>query len=214
VIQLTVNDGTLSSQVDQVVITATGAATNSPPVADAGADQNVESGKAVTLDGSGSSDADGDQLTYKWEFVSFPGAQPSFDDDTKVFPRFTPNQEGTYAIKLVVHDGMVDSQADYTKVIADDTTVNQKPVASIAATIATDNYVYLDGTASSDPDNDTITSYSWSVKYNPDGSTATIEGGGALVRFKADRSGGYGVTLIVSDGSVNSDPAVQVVDVN
>jgi uncharacterized repeat protein (TIGR01451 family) len=42
---------------------------NTPPVANAGADQTIECGggtTAVALDGSASSDADGDALTYEW----------------------------------------------------------------------------------------------------------------------------------------------------
>jgi hypothetical protein len=43
---------------------------NQPPMADAGADQSVEcashAGTEVTLDGSGSSDPDGDALSYEW----------------------------------------------------------------------------------------------------------------------------------------------------
>ncbi|HJQ31504.1 MAG TPA: Ig-like domain-containing protein [Pyrinomonadaceae bacterium] len=42
---------------------------NTPPVANAGADQTIECGGAstsVTLDGTGSTDADGDTLTYEW----------------------------------------------------------------------------------------------------------------------------------------------------
>lgn len=39
---------------------------NHPPVAAAGADQSVECGKVVRLDGSGSTDPDGDTLAYEW----------------------------------------------------------------------------------------------------------------------------------------------------
>lgn len=38
---------------------------NSAPVSNAGVDKNVKIGSLVVLDGSGSSDADGDALTYR-----------------------------------------------------------------------------------------------------------------------------------------------------
>ena len=42
-------------------------AKNHLPIADAGLDHSVFSGETVILDGSGSYDPDGDQLTYLWE---------------------------------------------------------------------------------------------------------------------------------------------------
>ena len=50
-----------------VASTVTAVPANHVPVANAGADQTVEAGATVTLDGSGSSDRDGDALTYAWK---------------------------------------------------------------------------------------------------------------------------------------------------
>ena len=59
--QLTVTDAHGASSTDEVTITV-----NTPPVADAGPNQTVNSDDTVTLDGTGSSDPDGDTLTYAW----------------------------------------------------------------------------------------------------------------------------------------------------
>lgn len=53
-------------------LTAPVPATNRPPVADAGGNQNVEAGEIVVLDGSGSADVDGDTLIYQWRQTSGP----------------------------------------------------------------------------------------------------------------------------------------------
>jgi hypothetical protein len=93
-----------------------GAPTNTPPIADAGPDRTAEcaapSGTAVTLYGSGSSDPDGDALTYRWTgpFGSAEGARP-----TVTLPL------GTSIITLVVNDGQDDSPADTVTITVRDT---------------------------------------------------------------------------------------------
>ncbi len=90
---------------------------NTPPVADAGPDQTVEctssSGAFVTLDGSRSSDPDGDPLTYSWT--------GPFGSATGVSLTVTYEPSDSNAT-LVVNDGTVDSDPDTVMIKVQDTT--------------------------------------------------------------------------------------------
>jgi hypothetical protein len=97
---------------------------NTPPCSDAGPDQVVEcacntvEGTKVTLDGTGSSDTDGDPLTYTWTgpFTESPadGATP-----TVTLEAGCP---GEYVITLVVNDGTEDSEPNDVVITVVDTT--------------------------------------------------------------------------------------------
>jgi len=101
---------------------------NSAPVANAGQDQNVLTGSIVTLNGSASSDADGNPLTYNWSFASTPtGSTAALSNSTVVNPTFTPVVSGLYTVNLVVNDGKVNSVVDTVTVTA--TMANSAPVA-------------------------------------------------------------------------------------
>lgn len=122
---LTVNDGLVNSATDSVVVTV---AANTPPVANAGADQTVTVNAVVTLNGSGT-DGNGDPLTYKWTAP----AGVNLSSTTAAKPTFTASTVGSYTFSLVVNDGTSDSAADTVVV-----TVNQAaPVSQNLARTAT-----------------------------------------------------------------------------
>ena len=64
-----------------------GAPSNSAPTANAGPDQNVGENSTVDLDGTGSSDPDGDALTYAW--VQTEGPSVSLSDANSAQSSFT-----------------------------------------------------------------------------------------------------------------------------
>jgi len=103
---LTVNDGQLDSAPDIVQL----ATPNSSPMANAGPDQSVAVGQIVTLDGSRSSDADGDSLTFFWSFAAKPpGSTATLSSDKTSQPTFVVDVPGIYVAQLIVNDGQIDS---------------------------------------------------------------------------------------------------------
>jgi beta-glucanase (GH16 family) len=89
-----------------------GVIVNQPPTAQAGANQSVLAGSTVALDGSRSSDADGDALTYAWSITSKPlGSTAVLSNARAVRPSFVADLAGSYTLALIVNDGRVDSVA-------------------------------------------------------------------------------------------------------
>lgn len=78
---------------------------NRPPVANAGEDQAVKVGDLIRLDGSGSSDPDGDQLEYSWALARPSGSQARLSQKDISRPTFTADVAGTYKAQLRVNDG-------------------------------------------------------------------------------------------------------------
>ncbi|WP_338293432.1 YHYH protein [Planctobacterium marinum] len=116
VLSLTVNDGEDSSNADSVTITAEQAEPdNTPPIADAGPDQQVSVNEEATLSGAGSSDADGDALSFSWSLISQPAnSSASLSRRASETPSITPDIAGTYEIRLTVSDGSDSSTDDIT----------------------------------------------------------------------------------------------------
>jgi YD repeat-containing protein len=70
-----------------------------PPLANAGPDQAVEEGSTVTLDGSKSTDGDGDIASYLWEQTD--GTPVMLSNATAIHPTFTNPDVGQEGASLV-----------------------------------------------------------------------------------------------------------------
>ena len=203
VAQLVVNDGTADSLPDNVMVSRG----NSRPVAHAGGDQTLFQGSSVQLNGSDSTDIDGDVLSFRWSLTTRPaGSVASLSDPSLVNPTFIVDIPGTYVAQLVVNDGVLDSDAD-TVVVT--TGIQNAPPAANAGTDQTvlpGQTVQLNGSGSSDPEGTPLT-FKWALVSRPIGSTATLSDTTIVDPvFVADRAGVYVAQLIVNDGTVDSAP--------
>lgn len=83
------------------------------PTAKAGTDFTAIQGETVQLDGTGSTDPDNDQLTFKWSFVYKPFfSHAVLSSDTSRTPTFNADSTGYYGVKLIVNDGCIDGIPD------------------------------------------------------------------------------------------------------
>ncbi|MGB2581858.1 MAG: PKD domain-containing protein [Thermoplasmata archaeon] len=166
----------------------------SPPVADAGPDQTVMVGAAVTFDGSGSTDNVG-ITNYTWTFTD--GTAKTLYGVSPTYAFETP---GTYTVTQNVTDAAGSYATD--TVIITVLEVNEPPVADAGddQTVTVGDEVTFDGSGSSDLDG-TIDNYTWSFTYD---SVAT-EIYDESATFAFDIAGTYTVTLTVTDDDGDTD---------
>jgi PKD repeat protein len=125
-------------------------ALNSPPTANAGPDQTANEGATVTFNGTGSSDPDGDQLTYSWDFGD--GATASGPTPSHAYA-----DSGNYTATLTVADGKGGSHSDSLIV----TVNNVTPTIGLSGNASVNEgaaYALSLGSVV-DPGLDTVTSY-------------------------------------------------------
>lgn len=204
-IDLIVNDGRVDSAIDTVVVTTIPA--NTAPVANAGSDRDALVGEPVVLDGSLSSDVDGDTLAFVWAFESQPsGSTATLTNADTVQATFVPDSIGTYVARLTVNDGRGGTASDTVEIRT--VAANRAPQANAGEdqSVAVGDLVTLDGSASTDPDSDPL-QYRWSFVSRPSGSGATLHDENTPTpSFTVDRAGDFVVQLIVNDGALDSEP--------
>ncbi len=126
------------SNVETVITAAT--VGNHGPLADAGPDQTIATGSTVTLTSAGSSDQDGNALTYQWTQIE--GSKVTLSSSTSASPTFTaPSSATTLQFVVVVSDGTT-SHADTVTINV--STVNVAPTIS---NLSGDSFSYTEGAA-------------------------------------------------------------------
>ncbi len=209
---LIVNDGKLNSAASSVSVTVTGNLANAAPVANAGSNQNVVAGTWVMLDGSASSDANGDALFLSWAWISKPaGSTATLSSTASDRPGFMADVAGTYLLSLLVSDGKINSNPATVMVSA--SAGNAAPVANAGAAqnVGVGAQVALDGSKSSDANGDSL-SYNWTLTSKPAGSTAVLSSATSVKpTFVADVAGTYVASLIVNDGKLGSSASTVAV---
>lgn len=193
--QLTVTDNeNIKSPMDECIITVTPININNPPTANAGADQSVEEGATVTLNGSASTD-DAGIVSYSWRQLSGPAV--TLTNSTSANPSITAPQVASSPVALefeltVTDTGNLSSQDRCIIIVTGD---NDPPTANagLDQTGVEGATMTLSGSGSSDPD-DGIRSYAWTQTGGP--SVTLSNAAAANPTFTAPNLGLSGSALL------------------
>jgi len=113
-------------------------------------------GLKLTYDGTGSTDKDGDSLTYSWNFGDGTG------NSTKATGTYTYAESGEYTVTLTVNDGTVDSDP-----ATENITITNPPSVTLAAlpdTITNETELTFNATAvTGDATINETSGYSWYI---------------------------------------------------
>ena len=211
---LTVSDGDfdVSTTVTLEIVQANRAPTASISVSPDPENTTLTTSTEVRLSGSYSGDSGDDDLSYSWSQPS--GQSIDLSSTTEPSTTFTATAAGSYIFTLTVSDGDFDVSTTVTLEIVE---ANRAPTASISVspdpedtTLTTSTEITLNGSASDDPDGDSL-NYYWS---QPSGQliplSSTTE---PIIIFSAAEAGNYTFTLTVSDDEfeVNTTVSLEIV---
>ena len=183
------------------------------PIADAGPNRAGLEGEEICLDGAASYDLNAHPLTYQWELVSAPDVSSLTTAELvtdQVELCLTADAPGSFALSLVVDNGIVSSEPDFAFIASGSTNQGPTAVAEILEGYSCD-FVVLSGESSTDPEDDAL-AYQWDILLVPQdsgvpiGTVAFDDANAATPRFYADVPGEYTVQLVVNDGEDYSTP--------
>ncbi len=206
---LIVDDGQLDSQPSTVTYDAQAVAVNNRPVANAGADRNINVNEKAELHGVGF-DKDLESVSYRWSIESMPaGSGLSLSNPNTNNPTFTPDKAGNYVFVSAVNDGKEDSIIDNVILSASATGTNRAPAADAGydKTIKVGAETMLLGNGF-DPDKEQL-AFTWAVIAKPSGSQAALLNISAPnPKFTADMAGDYKFNLKAKDAQLTSQQSI------
>ena len=176
---------------------------NNPPRADAGTSKDVNIGDFVFLNGTGSDDPDGDEISFKWRQLS--GTETFLSNRESAIPSFEALENGTYRFELMVSDGRGGTDTDEVGVI-----VSPQPITINAGTdqsVFQGEIVRFDGSASVDPAGRAL-SFQWTQIGGPRVSIEDTTG--AVLQFSTPRYSEivaltFELSVTTSDGRIARD---------
>lgn len=178
---------------------------NKPPVARITAPSSGDEGQPLSFDGGGSSDPDGDALTFGWDL----DGDGEYDDATGASSSRAFDDDGTYTIRLQV----TDTKGASSTAAAQLTVTNVAPAVSAGAdqTITSGGTASLSGTFNDPGVRDMPWTWSWSSGQS--GST-NDQAATVLGSQKFCKAGTYDLRLSVTDkdGGTGSDALVVTVN--
>jgi hypothetical protein len=160
-----------------------------PPTANAGPDYVSYASPAglISVDGSASSDPNGDPLTFAWTLTPPTGGTATLVDPTKPVAKFTPDAEGWWTLTLVVTDSTARSSYPSTVHVGvfHPALGVQLDALDAAYSSTLDRVILLtsepalrvvnphDGTSTAVP----LETYPYAVSLSPDGTQAAVSQG-------------------------------------
>jgi len=186
-----------------------------PPTAVAGPDQAIHAGQTVQLDGTNSLDDNTPtaSLQFNWTITTKPsGSVAVLSDTASPSPTFIADQIGAYVVQLVVTDS-IGQKSKPAQVTISSTNIPPTASAGLDQAGVVGRRINLDGSGSTDPNNDPLT-FAWAFVTTPPGSTAVLQDANTPKPwFVPIVAGVYPAQLVVNDGFGHSPTASVTVTV-